>query len=55
MALARAAERHLLPLFARGTYDRWWTGAPGGAVEEAFEIRCADRNVGKIVLTWSGR
>jgi len=56
MALARAVERHVLPLFARGVYrpvvDRV---LPVTGVEEAFEILVADRNVGKIVLAWSDR
>ena len=56
MALARAVERHVLPLFARGTYravvDRVF---PTDRVQEAFELLAEDRNVGKIVLTWSGR
>ena len=56
MALARAVERHGLPLFARGTYrpvvDRV---LPVDQVAEAFEHLVADRNVGKIVLAWSGR
>lgn len=56
MALARAVERHVLPLFARGTYrpvvDRV---LPVDQVAEAFEHLVADRNVGKIVLAWSGR
>ena len=56
MALAREVERHVLPLFARGTYrpvvDRV---LPVDRVAEAFEHLVADRNVGKIVLAWSGR
>ncbi len=56
MALARAVERHVLPLLARGTYrpvvDRV---LPMDQVAEAFEHLVADRNVGKIVLGWSGR
>ena len=56
MALARAVERHVLPLFARGDYrpvvDRV---LPVTRVEEAFDILVADRNVGKIVLAWSDR
>jgi putative PIG3 family NAD(P)H quinone oxidoreductase len=56
MALARAVERHVLPLFTRGTYrpvvDRI---LPVDQVVEAFEHLVADRNVGKIVLAWSGR
>jgi len=56
MALARAVERHVLPLFARGTYrpvvDRVF---PMDRVQEAFELLAEDRNVGKIVLAWSGR
>ena len=56
MALARAVERHVLPLFERGTYrpvvDRV---LPVDRVAEAFELLVADRNVGKIVLSWSGR
>ena len=56
MALAREVERHVLPLFARGTYrpvvDRV---LPVDQVAEAFEHLVADRNVGKIVLAWSGR
>ncbi|HUM10367.1 MAG TPA: NAD(P)H-quinone oxidoreductase [Myxococcaceae bacterium] len=56
MALARAVERHVLPLFACGTYrpvvDRV---LPMDRVAEAFEHLVADRNVGKIVLAWSGR
>jgi putative PIG3 family NAD(P)H quinone oxidoreductase len=55
-ALAREVERHVLPLFARGTYrpvvDRV---LPVEQVVEAFEHLVADRNVGKIVLAWSGR
>ena len=55
MALARSVERHVLPLFARGIYrpvvDRV---LPMERVEEAFETLVADRNVGRIVLTWSG-
>ena len=54
MTLARAVERHVLPLFARGTYravvDRV---LPMEQVAEAFELLAADRNVGKIVLAWS--
>jgi putative PIG3 family NAD(P)H quinone oxidoreductase len=56
MALARAVERHVLPLFTRGTYravvDRV---LPTDRVREAFELLAEDRNVGKIVLEWSGR
>lgn len=56
MALARAVERHVLPLFARGVYrpvvDRVM---PMDRVSEAFELLVADQNVGKIVLAWSGR
>ena len=56
MALAREVERHVLPLFARGTYrpvvDRV---LPVDRVAEAFEHLVADQNVGKIVLAWSGR
>ena len=56
MALARAVERHVLPLLARGIYrpvvDRV---LPVDQVAEAFEHLVADRNVGKIVLAWSGR
>jgi putative PIG3 family NAD(P)H quinone oxidoreductase len=56
MALARAVERHVLPLFARRAYrpvvDRV---LPVDQVTEAFEHLVADRNVGKIVLAWSGR
>ncbi len=56
MALARAVERHVLPLFTRGTYrpvvDRI---LPVDRVVEAFEHLVADRNVGKIVLRWSDR
>ena len=56
MALARAVERHVVPLFVRGTYrpvvDRV---LPMEQVSEAFEMLVADRNVGKIVLSWSGR
>ena len=56
MALAREVERHVLPLFARGVYhpvvDRV---LPVDQVAEAFEHLVADRNVGKIVLAWSGR
>ena len=56
MALARAVERHVLPLFARGAYrpvvDRV---LPVDQVAEAFEHLAADRNVGKIVLAWSRR
>jgi NADPH:quinone reductase-like Zn-dependent oxidoreductase len=55
-ALAREVERHVLPLFARGVYhpvvDRV---LPVDRVAEAFEHLVADRNVGKIVLAWSGR
>jgi putative PIG3 family NAD(P)H quinone oxidoreductase len=55
ISLARAVERHLLPLLARGTYrpvvDRV---LPVDQVAEAFEHLVADRNVGKIVLAWSG-
>jgi putative PIG3 family NAD(P)H quinone oxidoreductase len=55
MALARAVERHVLPLFDRGVYhpvvDRV---LPMDQVAEAFELLVADRNVGKIVLAWSG-
>jgi NADPH:quinone reductase-like Zn-dependent oxidoreductase len=47
-------ERHVLPLFTRGTYrpvvDRI---LPVDRVVEAFEHLVADRNVGKIVLRWS--
>jgi hypothetical protein len=54
MTLARAVERHVLPLFARGTYravvDRV---LPMEQVAEAFDLLAADRNVGKIVLAWS--
>jgi NADPH:quinone reductase-like Zn-dependent oxidoreductase len=56
MALARAVERHVLPLFARGIYrpvvDRV---LPMDQVAEAFEALVADQNVGKLVLAWSGR
>jgi len=56
MSLAREVERHVLPLFARGVYhpvvDRV---LPVDRVAEAFEHLVADRNVGKIVLAWSGR
>ena len=56
MSLAREVERHVLPLFARGVYhpvvDRV---LPVDQVAEAFEHLVADRNVGKIVLAWSGR
>jgi NADPH2:quinone reductase len=56
MALARAVERHVLPLFGRGIYrpvvDRV---LPVDLVAEAFEHLAADRNVGKIVLAWSDR
>jgi NADPH:quinone reductase-like Zn-dependent oxidoreductase len=56
MALARAVERHVLPLFARGIYhpvvDRVF---PTDQVAEAFEHLVADRNVGKIVLSWNSR
>jgi putative PIG3 family NAD(P)H quinone oxidoreductase len=56
MSLARAVERHVLPLFARGTYrpvvDRT---LPMERVQEGFELLAADQNVGKIVLAWSGR
>jgi len=56
MALARAVERHVLPLFARGVYrpvvDRV---LPMERVSDAFELLAADRNVGKIVLSWSDR
>ena len=56
MALARAVERHVLPLLARGSYrpvvDRV---LPMDQVAEAFEHLAADRNVGKIVLSWSHR
>jgi NADPH:quinone reductase len=53
MALCRAVERHLLPLFVRGlcrpVVDRVL------AMEEvrtAFEELAADRNFGKLVLAW---
>ena len=56
MALARAVERHVLPLFARGVYrpvvDRVLRM---DQVSEAFELLAADQNVGKIVLAWSDR
>jgi NADPH:quinone reductase-like Zn-dependent oxidoreductase len=56
IALARAVERHVVPLFARGTYrpvvDRIFQF---DQVAEAFEHLVADRNVGKFVLAWSGR
>jgi len=56
MALARAVERHVLPLLARGTYrpvvDRV---LPMDQVVEAFDLLVADQNVGKLVLAWSGR
>ncbi|HET6984902.1 MAG TPA: zinc-binding dehydrogenase, partial [Myxococcaceae bacterium] len=56
ISLARAVERHVVPLLARGTYrpvvDRV---LPVDQVAEAFEHLVADRNVGKIVLAWSGR
>ncbi len=56
MALARAVERHVLPLFARGVYrpvvDRV---LPMERISDAFELLAADRNVGKIVLSWSHR
>jgi NADPH2:quinone reductase len=56
MALARAVERHVLPLFARGVYrpvvDRV---LPMERVSDALELLAADRNVGKIVLSWSHR
>ena len=56
MSLAREVERHVLPLFARGVYhpvvDRV---LPVDRVAEAFEHLVADRNVGKIVLAFSGR
>ncbi len=56
MALARAVERHVLPLFARGVYrpvvDRV---LPMDQVAEAFEALVADQNVGKLVLAWRGR
>jgi len=56
MALARAVERHVLPLFARGIYrpvvDRV---LPMDQVAEAFEALVADQNVGKLVLAWSER
>ena len=56
MALARAVERHVLPLFARGVYrpvvDRVLRM---DQVAEAFELLAADQNVGKIVLAWSDR
>jgi NADPH2:quinone reductase len=55
MALCRAVERQLLPLFARGVcrpvVDRVF------AVEDvrtALEELVADRNFGKLVLAWSG-
>ena len=55
MSLAREVERHVLPLFSRGIYrpvvDRV---LPAEKVTEAFEHLAADRNVGKIVLAWSG-
>ncbi|MGZ6162560.1 MAG: zinc-binding dehydrogenase, partial [Myxococcaceae bacterium] len=56
MALARAVERHVLPLFARRIYrpvvDRV---LPMDQVAEAFESLVADQNVGKLVLAWRGR
>jgi putative PIG3 family NAD(P)H quinone oxidoreductase len=56
MALARAVERHVLPLFARGVYrpvvDRV---LPMDQVADAFEALVADQNVGKLVLAWRGR
>ena len=58
MALARAVERHVLPLFARGVYrpvvDRVLSSGAGAAGSRS---RCwwRTQNVGKIVLTWSGR
>lgn len=56
MSLARAVERHVLPLFARGTHRPVVDQVlPVEQVTEAFEHLAADRNVGKIVLAWSGR
>jgi len=56
ISLARAVERHVLPLLAAGVYrpvvDRV---LPVDRVQEAFEHLVADENVGKIVLTWVGR
>ena len=56
MALARAVERHVLPLLARGVYrpvvDRV---LPMDRFAEAFEVLVADQNVGKLVLAWSGQ
>jgi len=56
MALARAVERHVLPLLARGVYrpvvDRV---LPMESIVEAFELLVADGNVGKIVLSWERR
>jgi NADPH:quinone reductase len=56
MALARAIERHVLPLFARGVYRPVVHRVMSmDQVSEAFELLVADQNVGKIVLAWSGR
>jgi putative PIG3 family NAD(P)H quinone oxidoreductase len=56
MALARAVERHVLPLFASGIYRPVVDQVLAvDQVAEAFEYLVADRNVGKIVLAWSGR
>jgi NADPH:quinone reductase-like Zn-dependent oxidoreductase len=55
MALCRAVERHLLPLFARGlcrpVVDRVLAM---DEVRTAFEELAADRNFGKLVLAWDG-
>jgi NADPH2:quinone reductase len=55
MALCRAVERHLLPLFARGlcrpVIDRVFAMED---VRTAFDELAADRNFGKLVLAWSG-
>jgi putative PIG3 family NAD(P)H quinone oxidoreductase len=56
MALARAVERHVLPLLARGIYRAVVDQVlPMEAIAEAFELLVADRNVGKIVLSWDRR
>lgn len=56
IALARAVERHVVPLLATGVHrpvvDRV---LPMDRISEALELLVADQNVGKIVLSWSGR
>jgi NADPH2:quinone reductase len=55
MTLARAIEHHVLPLFARGTYRAVLDQVlPMERIGEAFELLVADRNVGKLVVSWSG-